>query len=206
MKPSSQLFISLGLFASIGLATNAQAQLMYSCRVGHEAYSAGTPPPECANVEIKVLNPDGSLNSRIPAPLTPAQRKKKQLEEEAAHAKDLENIEQGHQDNALLDTYKTEADIDAACQRDLGPINDDLARANAQLQKIEAERNKNQQDTKAYGSGPIPINLRQAIELTENSWTRQTKLVAGLHEKQQRVINLYADRKKRFHDLNSKTQ
>lgn len=137
------------------------------------------------------------------AALSPAQIKAIEDDKDRRKAEEKQLAEQKRRDNALLNTYTTEAEIDGARDRALAGATQSLQAIEARLKttrgKIEGLR-KQAADWKAKGK-PVPEPLKEEIASAERE---DTKIGADLKNKQAELENLrqkYEYDKNRFREL-----
>lgn len=87
-------------------------------------YYGATPPPQCADVAVEALSAQGMVIGRIEAPLTPEQRaardaaaRQNAAAEQAKRDAEAAAKVQARRDQALLQTYASERDIESMRQR-----------------------------------------------------------------------------------------
>jgi hypothetical protein len=157
--PCSGVMLLLGLL----LAGSASAQFMYVCTVQGHTFTAQEPPEECRSAEIRVLNADGSIHHRIPAPLSLSQ---KQAQENAAREQaQLEEARraQARQDRALMETYSSPKEIEEARQRALNNAQLLADRAKARLTQLQKDRHHLDDEAEFYAHRELPAKLKDAL-------------------------------------------
>jgi uncharacterized protein with gpF-like domain len=147
------------------LPIGARCQL-YVCETpdGHKL-SGSAPPPECRNLPIRVLNPDGSLKGTIEPPLTSEQKKTKEQEEKKRDECTRQNQERAREDRKLLETYASENDIEAARNFALGAQQRNIDRAKQRLKENTADQEQQQRAVDNLRSEMQRTNERFDAEL-----------------------------------------
>jgi hypothetical protein len=193
------------LMLGIALCQGAWAE-SYVCKVGDHTYTGQIPPPECRNVDVRVLNADGSLNHVISAPLTPEQRRK--LEEEQRQQALQEDLarKQRSEDRALLETYSSVDEIEAARQRDLAGRKLLIDRADARIQQYQRERKRLDDEAEFYVNHEMPRKLKEAYATNQTLTEQQQKTRADSLAEMVRINERYDAKRKRFEELEREAQ
>jgi hypothetical protein len=184
-------------------AGHAAAQSrMYKCvDAKGKVYYTQTPPQECLGREVDELSRQGRVTKRAePAPTVEQQaareEERKKLQEQEVAAR-----EEKRKNQALLNTYPTEKDIDEARSRALK--DNELAIKEAQKRLAGAEKRKKELDAEKefYVKKPMPPKLQDEIKTNEVEIKNQGELLEA-QKKQVATINAkYDEDKKRFLEL-----
>jgi len=184
------------------VAAPASAQRMYKCvDAKGKTYYTQVPPTECLGRETQELNKSGTVARKYEAALTPeqqaareAERKKKLEDEEKAK-------EQGRKNTALLNTYSSENDIDAArgraiteAESTIKAIEKHLAEAQARTKELAAEK-------EFYVKKPIPFKLAQDINKNELDIKTQTGMLEAKKKEIGGINAKYDEDKRRYQEL-----
>src|SRR5258706_1759160 len=182
------------------LAAGAQS---YRC-VGKDGkkYYGQAVPPACLGMPVEQLNSQGMVVKRFDAQATAAEREKQAAEEAERKKRDAVSKEEGRRNRALLATYTSDADIDAARMRALkeneGAMKD-IERRIA-LMKKKGEDLKKELDFYT-GKNKPPAKLEQDMNNNAFDIKTQEELLAT-KQKEVDVINArYDDDKKRYLEL-----
>jgi len=108
------------LIAGFALAPFAAEAQSYRC-VGNDGkkYYGSIVPTQCLGLPVEQLNAQGMVVKRFDAAASAAEREKKAAEEEERKKRESATKEEGRRNRALLATYTSEKDIDAARSRAL---------------------------------------------------------------------------------------
>lgn len=128
-----------------------------------------TLPEVCRGKAYKIIGGDGTLLKEVGPPLTPEQ--KTEAAAQAKHKQEQEDIarEQRRKDQALLDTYSSIKDIDAAQQQAEADLQHAIASANAQIDVIREQRKKYEREAEFYKKKTVPAEI--AKELREADYS-----------------------------------
>ena len=122
MAPELRIVIVLAGCAMVQPAALAQTpagSFMYTCVSNGKVYTADRPPTECANVDMRELNRDGSVRRIIPRPLTVEEQRARALETKKKIEDEERQLAQRRRDRSLLEAYATEAEIEAARKKSM---------------------------------------------------------------------------------------
>ncbi len=193
---AAQVFI-LGL----GLQATAARAAMYVCNAAGRTITGDQPPVECRDVQIRELNPDGSVKRVIDPPLTPEQRKRKEQEEARAQQQEEEERAQHRRDRALLETYATEDEIVAARERALNSRQTLIDRAKVRLEEHRQDRVKLDNEAEFYARRNLPLQLKHAIEVNDDLQHKEEKIISDMEAETQRIGERFEVERQRFHEL-----
>lgn len=164
-----------------------------------------TIPPEFKDKANAELSKRGITIKKTDQALTPEEIRARQEEEALAEQDELRAKEQKRLDQALLQTFTTEKDIDLKRDRDLQQI--ELGIANNQSVLKSAEKRLAENRARAEGltkaGKPIPDGLKQDIESDESGKLRLERLIGKKREELGVVRAKYDDYKHRFAELQS---
>src|SRR5580765_1998149 len=114
------LAAGFALLPAVAEAQQAPGSTSFRC-VGTDGkkYYGSTVPPQCLGQPVEQLNAQGMVIKRIDAQASAAEREKKAAEDEERKKRESVSKEEGRRNRALLATYTSEKDIDAARVRAL---------------------------------------------------------------------------------------
>jgi hypothetical protein len=180
----------------------AQQSFLYACtdRNGH-AHMEAEPPAACRDVDVREMNPDGSVRRVIAAPLTRAQRAARDAEEHQKILDEEKERKQESRDRSLLETYGSVDEIEAARQRSLSGQKTLLARADDRIKQYQKEKKRLDDEAEFYEKREMPPKLKDAFAsnkaLTETQEDARTKALKEMEAINQR----YDAEKKRYLEL-----
>jgi hypothetical protein len=184
--------------ATLAMLCNAAHAQGYVCTTSEGHYVAGvTPPPECKDREIRVMNADGSVKNVIPATLTPEQRR----ESDAADQKRTqERFEQSleHQRHSL--DLPPVDEIEWTRRHDLAKQQLLIDRANQRIAECERERNRLVAEPVVYPHG-MPDDVKEKFEANKLCVWQQEKARADAQLEMQHINAHYDAQKARYREL-----
>lgn len=160
--------------------------------------TCGDPPPAQCLSKAKTVFGKGGASKEVEAPLTAEQQAAR--EAEAAHKAEEEKkvAEQERRDRALLASYSSESEIDAARDRALAVIEKNAAQAEARLDAAQKNQIKLNQEAEFYKGKPLPAKLQSGIRNNELELTSQKNIFAQKEADMQAVRTRYEAEKQRY--------
>jgi len=190
------------VLAAVLAAWAAQAQQIIKC-VGKDGktYVGSTLPPQCAGQAAEQMNKQGQIVKRTEAALTPEQRAAKEAEERITKEKEAEAArkekEETRKNKALLSTYASEKDIEAARRQALADNEKAVVQTQAKIAQIEKTGATMRKELEFYqGKNKAPPKVMQDIQNNEIDLKAQQNLLAA-KLKEVDVINARYDGDKR---------
>jgi hypothetical protein len=194
-------------FALLPLAAQAQqsqpSQSSFRC-VGTDGkkYYGSTIPPQCIGQPVEQLNNQGMVIKRIDAAASAAEREKKAAEEEERKKREIISKEEGRRNRALLATYTSEKDIDAARARALKDNQGAVADIEKRIGGLKTRLAEQKKELDFYtGKNKPPAKLSQDIQSTEFDIKAQEDLLASKKKEVDQINARYDDDKKRYSEL-----
>jgi hypothetical protein len=185
----------------------------YRCvtKAGRKYYGS-TIPPQCAGELVEALSAQGTVLFRIDPPLTPEQKAAKEADElraaeaEAAKKDAARQAQiQARRDQALLQTYADESDIERVRQRALA----DNRAAAAQVQGIISQLRQRQEQldkeqAKYKSSADMPAKLLQDVRAVAYDLSLQERLLATRKKEAEEINARYDEEKRKYRLLTGK--
>jgi hypothetical protein len=189
------------LFALAAAPACAQAHL-YKCKDSKgKTYYTQTPPTECLGKEMDELSKQGTVLKKREAALTPEQLAAREAEEKRKKEEELAAKEEKRKNQALLNTYSSEKDIEDSRQRALKQaeqaakeIDKRIAEAQQRAQKLEAEK-------EFYAKKPMPKKLQDEIKNNEIDLKGQQDALASRKKDLGEINAKYDEDKRRYLEL-----
>jgi hypothetical protein len=179
-----------------------RAEFLYVCtdKAG-KRWTGSVPPAECKDSDIRELNPDGTLHSLIPAPLTREQQKRRQEEREAQLRKEEEERAQSRRDRALLETYGSIGEIDEARKRALAGRQVLVDRADSRIEQYQRERKHLDDEAEFYKNREMPQALKDAFDANQVLVAQQQRTRADAIAEMKNINERFDAEKKRYGEL-----
>lgn len=195
-------FAALGAFLALVLAAAPASATMYVCTTpAGKTITADRPPPECAAVPIRELRPDGTVRRVIEPPLTAEQHKARAEQAQRERREREAKRAQARQDIALLETYASDKDIEAARQAALASRQSMIDRSKKRLETFAEERKKLDDEAEFYVNRKIPDKLERAIEANESLVQAEHRLIADMQADMARINKRFDTEAERYREL-----
>ena len=164
----------------------AAAAQSYRC-VGTDGkkYYGQSVPPQCAGLPVEQLNAQGMVVKKIDAQASAEDRARKDADNAERKKREALAKEQGRRDNALLATYTSEKDVEAARGRALEGNRAALKDVEGKIAALKARRG-------AAGADAAAIDLELKA---------QEGLLAAKKKEADAINAKYDDEKKRYAEL-----
>jgi len=194
-------YVIAAALATFALPQAAEAQ-SYRCtgKDGKKYYGA-TIPPQCVGLTVEQISAQGVVIRRIEGQMSPEERAKRDAEAKAAEEREAAAKDEARRNRALLATYSSEADIEAARKRALEDNDKSIAEVQSRIDQMKKRLEGFNKEMEFYqGKNKPPAKLAEDVRETQASIKSQEeqmakrKDVSGINAK-------YDEDKKRFVDL-----
>lgn len=152
------------------------------------------PIPECLDREQKVLNPSGTVKSRVGPSLTAQERAEIELKEkEAAKSRALQ-VDEKRRERALLIRYPTKEVHDKERAQALTQVGLVIQTATQRLEDLRQDRRKQESEMEFYKKNPskTPATINRQIEEVNQGIAAQERFI-GEQQNEIRRINARFD-------------
>lgn len=193
-------FVCLSLLAALSLP--AHAAKTYCCVDERGRQACGDSlPRECFGRAYREVNEHGMTVRNVEAPLTAEQ--KAQREAAAASKKKAERaaMEENRKNQALLNTYASEQDVDLAREKALADV--ESSAREVQKKYDDALKRKQKLDIEAgfYQKKPMPPELQAQIKSSESEIKAQQFAMEAKKKEMEQVKVRFEEEKKRYLEL-----
>ena len=168
-------FWILSFILCIVFTTSAEAKLFKWVDDNGVTHYDEIIPPEYANKDKDSLNKAGMIEKR-PEKMDPATLRAKEEAEQKMQVEKQAAMEQQRRDNALLNTYSNESEIDLALDRSLLLINARIDSNKMLLSSSQAALDdlQKESDRRIKGGKKVPVSLANDIAKTETKVAKYT--------------------------------
>jgi hypothetical protein len=166
------------LLTCLGLSLSAPAAARIVCCDVDGKRTCGDPAPPQCDARSKTVFSKGGVAKEVEAPLTAEQRAAREAEAVRKKEEERKAAEQARKDRALLDSYTTEKEIDAARDRSIADIEKNAEQAKNRLESAQNKQKKLDQEKEFYAKKPLPFHLKKQIEDNEAEIVAQQKALA----------------------------
>lgn len=195
-------FRTLLLAVGLTLALPAAARIV-CCDVNGKRVCGDPPPPVCDN-RAKIIYLKGGLSKEIEAPLTPEQRAAREAEEARKKEEARLAAEQARKDRALLDSFTSVKELDAARDRAIADLEKNAEQAKNRLEAALAKQKKLDDEKEFYLKKPLPAVLKKQIEENEREIATQRQTLEQKERDVAAVLERFAADRERYLQLTGK--
>lgn len=177
MKSGMSRHLALVLCAVGLLPADAAEARVYCCKDARGQQVCGDVlPASCADRSYRELNNQGATVKQIDAPMSDAQRAKRDADSKKAAEDERVRQEQRRRDTTLLNTYTSEREIDVARDRRVADIEELLSRLREQKQTLTDRQKKLEADVAAFAGNNkrVPSHIKDRLDTT----TEDLRLIA----------------------------
>lgn len=167
MKPGSLRHLAPGLLVLALLHVPASEARVYCCKDARGQQVCGDVlPAACADRGYRELNSQGATVKQVEAPMTEAQRAKRDADAKKARDEEMVRQEQRRRDTTLLNTYTSEREIDAARDRRIADIEELLSRLREQQQTLSERQKKLEKDAAVFTAKGkrVPSGIKDRLD------------------------------------------
>lgn len=161
-------------------------------------------PQACIGRAYREIGDSGQTVRRVDAPLTAEQRARRDAEEKQRREQELAQNQQRRRDQALLDTYGSERDIETLRSRAEDEVRRAIRDAEAKIEDARRRRQKFEDEAEFYLKKTLPgevekglIDTRLEIKASESVIESKKRELATIRDK-------YAEDLRRWRELSRK--
>ncbi|MBK7684868.1 MAG: hypothetical protein IPJ25_01585 [Rhodocyclaceae bacterium] len=193
------LISAAALFASPVFAQEAR---IYCCDDANGRKVCGDfVPKECERRAYEERDNKGYVINKVEAPLTPEQQARRAAETERKLVEEKAKAEERRRNLALLSTYASEADIDAARDRSLREVDKLIKEAEQAVVNAEKNLAKTSAEKEFYKGKELPSDLKSKIRDLEAA-TAAKRVVLDTRKRDIGFVTAkFADERKKFREL-----
>jgi len=187
-------------------AASAPSPVIYSCiDANGRVQSADRPLAACADRELRVHNPDGSLRRIIEPPLTKEQRAQREAEEKRRRDEAWARKVQQARDRNLLLTFEDERSLESMRRRDLAEIDHEIRLATQRILTLDQELKAAQEAAQTWQAAnpnrALPFVYQQRITETANAILAEDALIDDRRTERDRVNSRFDADARRLREL-----
>jgi hypothetical protein len=183
-----------GAAAPVAAETSA-ARTSYTCVVAGKKVISDRLIPECANIEQRELNPDGSLRRIVKPTPTNDEREEMERREREEKAKVAALNDAIRRDRNLMQRFPDEAAHRKAREKALDDVRLSAKNSGARIELLLEERKTLDEERKFYENErvrkPLPSALKQKIDANDAGLDAQRSLAQNAQNERERINALY---------------
>ena len=196
-----QIVILATLLVLAAAPASAQ-QTMLKCKDDKgRTYYTQTPPAECLGKEINELSKQGVVVKKREAALTAEQIAAREAEEKRKKEEETLAKEEGRKNQALLNTYSSEKDIEDSRQRALKQAEAGMKEVEKRVEEAKKRAQKLAAEKEFYAKKPIPKKLQDDVNNNEIDLKGQQDTLAAKTKELSEINAKYDEDKRRYLEL-----
>lgn len=161
-------------------------------------------PQACYGRAYRELGESGRTLRNVEAPLTGEQREQREREEEQRKADAAALKEKQRKDQALLNTYGSEKDIEAMRVRAQEDVQKSIKDAEAQIVTIRARRKKFEDEAEFYKKKTPPPEVQKGLRDTAFEIKAQESVIESKQKELDIIRAKYDEDLKHYRELSSR--
>ena len=194
--------LRLGLLLLAGIGSGIAAPRIFCCHDESGIQVCGDIlPSACYGRAYRELGQSGRTARIVDAPLTAAQRAEKAAEEQRRKEQERILNEQRRKDQALLNTYGSEADIEVMRGRALRDLGAAIKAAEERIVEIRARRKKFENEAEFYKNRRLPGDVAKGLRDADYEIRAQESVIESKQKDQETVRLKYDEDLRRFRDI-----
>ncbi len=158
-------------------------------------------PQACYGRAYRELGSNGQTIRTVDAPLTAEQRSQREAEEEKRKREEEKRKEQQRKDQALLNTYGNEQDIELMRKRAEGDVLKAIANAEKKIVEIRQQRKKFENEAEFYKKKTLPHEVQKGLADADSDINSQEVVIAEKKKELEVIRAKYDEDKRRFVEL-----
>ena len=158
-------------------------------------------PSACYGRAYRELGQSGRTSRVVEAPLTAAERVAKAAEELQRQEQERLLNEQRRKDQALLNTYGNEKDIEVMRSRTLRDLDTAIAAAEERIVEIRQRRKKFENEAEFYKNRRLPADVAKGLRDADYEIGAQESVIESKRKDQETVRLKYDEDLRRFRDI-----
>lgn len=198
----ARLNAGLLLLALAGAGPVAAAGQFYCCNDEHGKQVCGDILPQaCYGRAYRELGGSGRTVRNVDAPLTAEQRAQRAVEDERRKEQEAALKEQKRKDQALLDTYGTEKDIETLRHRAENDVNLSIKAAEDKIAEARKLRKKFENEAEFYKKKQLPAQVDKGLHDADAEVAAQMSVIASKKKDLETIRIKYDEDRRRFLEL-----
>ncbi|MFH1044708.1 MAG: DUF4124 domain-containing protein [Pseudomonadota bacterium] len=191
---------------ALAAAPAAAEQRLYKCKDSKgKTYYTQTPPAECLGKEMDELSGQGTVVKKREAALTPEQLAAREAEEKRKKEEEALAKEEKRKNQALLNTYSNEKDIEDGRQRALKQAEQATKEIEKRIEEAQKRAKNLAAEKEFYAKKPMPKKLQDDIKNNELDLKGQQDTLAAKKKELGEINAKYDEDKRRYLELTGAT-
>jgi hypothetical protein len=162
-------------------------------------------PQECYGKAYREIGESGRTVRTIEAPLTAEQRAQRAAAEAQRKAEEAALREKQRKDQALLNTYSSEKDIEVMRSRAIEDVQKSIKTAEATIAEIRVRRKSFENEAEFYKKRTLPPEVQKGLRDADYEITVQERLIESKNRELEAIKLKYDEDRRRYLDILQRT-
>ena len=194
-------FIALAIFCLTSGTVLGAGQFLCCHDTSGKQVCGDILPQACYGRAYREVGANGQTIRTVEAPLTAEQRAQREAEDEKRRIEEEKRREQHRKDQALLNTYGSERDIDAMRMRAETDIFQSIRNAETKISEIRLIRKKFENEAEFYKKKTLPPDVKKGLSDADFEIKGQESIIESRKKELEVVRAKYDEDKRRFVEL-----
>ena len=195
---------TLALLLGLGTQALAAGNLFCCIDTNCKQICGDLLPQACYGRAYREIGDSGRTLRNVEAPLTAEQRAQRAVEDEKRKAEEAARREQQRKDQALLNTYGNERDIEAMRTRAQDDVQKSIKAAEVKISEIRAQRKKFENEAEFYKRKKMPADVQKGLSDADFEIKAQESIIEAKTKELEIIRQKYDEDKRNFIDLSKR--
>ena len=200
MRALLSFLVALGLSGST-VATESGSRLFCCNDERGKSVCGDILPQACQGRAYREIGPAGTTIRRVEAPLTPEQLVQRDAAEKRRKEEEERLGEQRRKDQALLNTYGSEKDIELMRERANADVRSTIAAAHEKIRVARQQRKKFEDEAEFYRKKTLPPEVAKGLRDGDLEIKAQESVIEAKNAELEAIRVRYDDDRRRYSDL-----
>jgi len=202
---AAALWLVLALLPGLGGSAFAAGTLFCCNDQSGKQVCSDILPPECYGRAYRELGESGRTVRTIEAPLTAEQRAQRAATETQRKAEEALLKEKQRKDQALLNTYSSEKDIELMRARAIEEVQKSIKTAETNIAEIRVRRKIFENEAEFYKKKTLPPDVLKGLRDADFEIAAQERIVESKNKDLQAIKIKYDEDRRRYLDISQRT-
>ncbi len=203
MRANTSFSWLLLMLCSVG---SASAGTLFCCIDENNKQVCGDILPQaCYGRAYRELGESGRTLRRVNPPLTAEQRAQRDAEERQRKEEEIVLKEKRRKDQALLDTYANESDIELLRNRSGQEVRLSIRRAEAKILEAHEQRKKLEDEAEFYKKRHLPSDIAKGLRDVDSEIKALESVIEAKNKELETIRLKYDEDRKRYLELSRRS-
>lgn len=195
---------ALALLAQPAAEVRAQtgnARLIYCCDVGGQPVCGDILPAACYGRSYRELSASGVVKRVVPAPLTSEEIARRNELELKRRNEEVDRLRKQRQDQALLETYRSLADLDSRRDRELGDLDRVLSELRERENTLIGQQSVLIREASRTDKSEVANSIELNIRVLDSEIESQRRVIDAKLRDRAAVVERFNEDRRRYLEL-----